>query len=275
LLAAHHLEKSAVCLPKARECALRAVDLDPSLAAAHSALAVALLFFDRRPLEAERAWKYALRLDPNYAYAWHGYSVFGAFVWPDSGEMQAAIHQARRLEPLSAPIACDVGFTLYAGRHYEAAIDACHAAIDLHPSFSRTYVCLARAHAALGQYAAAVDVCVKGRPLFTGRAFLGQLLATQAWSCGHLGRTEEARSILDELERDASEHFVALVDLAIIHTGLGNTRPAVDLLERANGEREFWSISIPTEPLLQELRSEPRFRDLAARIFEADPPACR
>ena len=53
-----------------------------------------------------------LQLDPNYAYAWHGVSVFGSFVWRRLDEALAAIEQARRLEPLSAPIACDVGFTL-------------------------------------------------------------------------------------------------------------------------------------------------------------------
>ena len=176
--------------------------------------------------------------------------------------------QARRLEPLSAPIACDVGFTLYVNGEYEEAIQACHAAMDLHPSFSRTYVCLARAHAALGQYAASVETCIQGRPLFTGRAFLGQLLATQAYSYGRLGRSDEALSILHELERDSAEHFVALMDMAIIHTGMGNAALAIDLLERANAAGEYWSIAIPTEPLLHSLHSEPRFRDLAARIFE-------
>jgi serine/threonine-protein kinase len=273
LIAAHHLEEPLTCLAKAHECATEAVRLDPELAAAHSALAATLLFYDRRPQEAEREWKHALRLDPNYAYAWHGFSVFGCFVWPGSDEAQSAIYKARRLEPLSAPIACDVGFTLYCNGQYEEAIEACQAAIDLHPLFSRTYVCLARTHAAAGRYTASVEACIQGRPLFTGRAFLGQLLATQAYSYGRLGRNEEALRILHELERDANEHFVALMDLAVIHTGLGNANAAIDLLEHANDAREFWSIAIPTEPLLHSLRTEARFRDLAARVFEPVAPS--
>jgi serine/threonine-protein kinase len=275
LMAAHHLAKPSSCLGRAKECAVEAVRLDPGLAAAHSARAVTLLFYDRKPQEAERAWKQALRLDPNYAYAWHGLAVFGSFVWRRLEEALTAIGEARRLEPLSAPIACDVGFTLYANGEYEEAIKACHAAMDLHPSFSRTYVCLARAHAALGHYEASVETCILGRPLFTGRAFLGQLLATQAFSYGRLGRSDDALSILHELERDSAEHFVALMDMAVIYTGMGNAALAIDSLERANAAGEYWCIATPTEPLLHSLHSEPRFRDLAARIFEPVTPLCR
>jgi serine/threonine-protein kinase len=271
LIAAHHLEKSEPCLARARECAARAVSLDPKLAAAHSALASTLLLYERKPREAERAWKEALKLDPFYAYAWHGYSVFGSFVWPGSPDSLACIRQAQRLEPLSAPIACDVGFTLYAAGQFEEAIEACHAAIDLHPAFSRTYVCLARCRAALGDFEAAVQSCIRGRPLFTGRAFLGQLLATQAFSYACLGRVDEALAILRELEEDAAEHFVASMDRAVIYTGLGHTERAIDLLERANDEREFWAIAIPAEPLLRPLHREPRFQALASRVFNVVP----
>jgi Flp pilus assembly protein TadD len=232
-----------------------------------------LLFYDRKPEEAEQAWKRAVRLDPTYAYAWHCLAVFGSFVWRRLHKARAAIEEARRLEPLSAPIACDVGFTLYANGQYLEAIDACHAAMDLHPSFSRTYVCLARAHAALGRYAASVETCIQGRPLFTGRAFLGQLLATQAYSYGRLGRSDDAMNILHGLERDSAEHYVALMDLAVIQTGMGNAALAIALLERANAAGEYWSISIPTEPLLHSLHGEPRFRNLAARLFEPVTPS--
>jgi serine/threonine-protein kinase len=268
LTAAHHLAAPAQCLHKARHCATRAVQLDPNLAAARSALATTLLFFDRNPAAAQREWRQALQLDPQYAYAWHGFSVFGCFVTPRAADAPAAIYEARRLEPLSAAIACDVGFTLYATERFQEAITACHEAIDLHPSFSRTYVCLARCHAALGQYDAAIETCVKGRPLFTGRAFLGQLLATHAWSCARAGRTAEAHAILRQLEADCRDHFVAKFDLAVIHAGLGHSAMALKLLEQAAEDREVWAISIPVEPLLHCLHTEPRFRDLATRIFE-------
>jgi serine/threonine-protein kinase len=274
LMAAHHLAEPAVCLENARNHAVQAVELDPNLAAARSSLAATLLFYDRKPAAAEREWRRALELDPNYAYAWHGFSVFGCFVWPHAADQRNAIYEARRLEPLSAPIACDVGFTLYATGRFEEAIAACHEAIDVHPSFSRTYVCLARSHAAMGDYETALATCLKGRPLFTGRAFLGQLLATQALAYARLGQSEQAMTVLSDLENDAAEHFVARFDLAIIHTGLDNAGSALDLLEQANERREFWSISIPVEPMLRPLHSERRFRDLSARIFDHGDGSC-
>jgi len=92
-----------------------------------------------------------LEIDPNYAHAWHGLAAFGNILGT-MDEALAALRQAQRLEPLSAAIACDFGFLLYWARRYVEAIDACRRALDLHPSFARTYVPLARAHAAQGHY---------------------------------------------------------------------------------------------------------------------------
>jgi TolB-like protein len=271
LIAAHHLDHPAGCFSKARECAMRAIALDPKLAAGHSAVAATLLLRDRKPAEAEQAWKTALELDPSYAYAWHGFSVFGCFVSPGSVKVIAGIEQARKLEPLSAPIACDLAVISYLGGQYEKAIEQAGEALDLHPAFSRTYVFLARAQAAMSNFVAAVETCLRGRPLFTGRAFLGQLLATLGYCYGRMGRAEEAMRIVRELEDAAPGHFVSAMDLALIHTGAGDIARALDLLERANDEHEFWAIAIPTEPLFQSLRTEPRFRNLAARVFDVAP----
>ena len=267
LLAAHHLDTPADCFAKARECSMRAIELDPKLAAAHSARAATLLLHDRKPSEAKHAWQTALELDPTYAYAWHGLSVFGCFVWPDWPEALTSIEQAHRLEPLSAAIACDIGFVLYARGRYQEAIDQCRTALDMHPTFARTYVCLARSQAALGMYEDAVDTCDRGRPLFSGRAFLGQLLATHAFAYGCMGMPEKATQVLRCLEEAFAGHFLACMDLALIHTGLGNTDTALDLLERANDDHEFWAIAIPTDPLLRRLHHHPRFRDIASSVF--------
>jgi hypothetical protein len=79
--------------------------------------------------------------------------------------------------------------------------------------------------------------------------------------------------ILQGLERDSAKHYVALMDLAVIQTGIGNAALAIALLERATAAGEYWSISIPTEPLLHSLHDEPRFRNLAARLFEPVTPS--
>src|SRR5262249_26430888 len=157
--------------------------------------------------------------------------------------------------------------TYYVAGRYDKAIEQSLAAIDLHPTFSRTYVFLARAQAALGAYQEAIATCVRARPLFTGRAFLGQLLATLGYCYGKIDQASDAIAIIGELKAPPAAHFVAKMDLALIYTGLRDFGRAIDLLEEANEEREFWAISIPTEPLFEKLHQEPRFRSLAKQIF--------
>jgi tetratricopeptide (TPR) repeat protein len=118
--------------------------------------------------------------------------------WPAiAGNTLAAQRQAERLEPLAPAIACDFGFIFYWARRYKEAIEASRRALDLHPSFARTYVPLARAHAALRHYDEAIEICLEARPLFHGRAFLGHLLATLGYCYGLSGRPMESAAVIE------------------------------------------------------------------------------
>ena len=271
LIAAHHLERAGPCLERARECAMRAIALDSKLAAAHAALGPPLLMYDRKLRQAEQAWKTALDLDPNYAYAWHLSGVFRAFVQPHSAEPLACMEQAHRLEPLSPAIASDIAGVHYVAGRYDKTIEQALAALDLHPAFSRTYVFLARAQAALGGYEEAIATCLRARPLFTGRAFLGQLLATLGYCYGRTGRSADALATVAELKGLQAGYFVARIDLALIFTGMGDFDQALEQLKLANDEQEFWAISIPTEPLFQTLQQEPRFHSITRKLFQSEP----
>jgi len=266
LMAAHGLDPPDACMRKARQAAVTALSLDPRLAAAHSAMATVLMSFDRNPGAARREWKLALEIDPNYAHAWHGLAVFGNI----SGTMDealAALRQAQRLEPLSAAIASDFGYLTYWARRYAEAIDACRRALDLHPSFARTYVPLARAHAAQGHYDEAAGICLEARPLFRGCAFLGQLLATRGYCYGRSGRPAEAEAVLDELRRMSREHYVSAYDIATIHAGMGDHEQAMQSLRKAVEEHAFWLIALPIEPLFDPMRGDRRFEQLSDGIW--------
>ena len=266
LMAAHGLDPPDACMRKARQAAVTALSLDPRLPAAHSAIAAILMTFDRNPEAARREWKLALEIDPNYAHAWHGLAVFGN-IFGNMDEALAALRQAQGLEPLSAAIACDFGFLLYWARRYAEAIDACRRALDLHPSFARTYVPLARAHAAQGHYDEATGICLEARPLFHGRAFLAQLLATLGYCYGRSGRTAEAEAVLDELRRMGREHYVSTYDIATIHAGMGNHEQAMEILRTAVEEHAFWLIALPIEPLFDPMRGDRQFEQLCDGIW--------
>jgi hypothetical protein len=82
-----------------------------------------------------------------------------------------------------------------------------------------------------------------------------------------MGMQEQAKEVLRDLEATFAGHFLACMDLALVQTGLGNTDAALDLLQRANEDHEFWAISIPTDPLLRKLHDHPRFRNIASSVF--------
>src|SRR5579871_3366400 len=270
LVAAHHLEAPDTAMPKALEAVTTALALDPDLAPAHSAMAMILLAYERRPQAAERQWKQSLEIDPNYAHAWHAVAVFSDKLGQVDQAISALRH-AERLEPFSAAIACDFGFLLCGARRYLEAIDACRRALDLHPSFLRTYVPLAKAHAALCRYDDAIRICLEARPLFRGRAFLGQLLAILGYSYGRSGRHADAAAIVAELHAMRSEHYVSAYDFATIHAGVGQRRQAIDCLRRAVDEHAFWLISLPLDPLFAGLRGDPEFDRIAGGIWAEEP----
>jgi Flp pilus assembly protein TadD len=180
----------------------------------------------------------ALEIDPHYANAWHGLAVFHDFIFlGDIDKALAALRQAERLEPLSPAIACDFGFLFYWARQYAEAIDASRRALDLHPSFARTYVPLARAHAAQQHYDEAIEICLNARPLFHGRAFLGHLLATLGYCYGRSGRPAEAEAVIEEIRLMGREHYVSAYDVATIYVGMGKREQAMESLRTHSGRR--------------------------------------
>ena len=268
LMAAHHLDAPDACMRKARQAAVTALSFDPHLAAAHAAMAAVLMTFDHNPGAAEREWKLALEIDPNYAHAWQHLAIFYNLLFlGDVEKALAAQRHAERLEPLAPAIACDFGFLFYWARRYKEAIEASRRALDLHPSFARTYVPLARAHAAQQHYDQAIEICLHARPLFHGRAFLGHLLATLGYCYGLSGRPMEAEAVIEELRQMGREHYVSPYDIATIHVGTGNREQAMESLRTAVEEHAFWVIALPVEPLFDPMRGERRFEQLCEGIW--------
>lgn len=268
MMAAHHLDAPDACMRKARQAAVTALSFDPRLAAAHAAMAAVLMASDHNPWAAEREWKLALEIDPNYTYAWQQMAIFYDVLFlRDWEKALAAQRHAERLDPLAPSIACDFGFILYWARRYTEAIEASRRALDLHPSFARTYVPLARAHAAQQRYDEAIEICLHARPLFQGRAFLGQLLATLGYCYGLSDRPMEAEAVIEELLQMGREHYVSPYDIATIHVGMGNREQAMESLRTAVEEHAFWVSLLPVEPLFDPMRGEKRFEQLCEGIW--------
>src|SRR5260370_7968230 len=126
-------------MPKARAAALRALQMDASLAEAHSSLALIAELYDWDWQTAEKEFRRAIELDPNYATAHHWYAEYlgnqGRF-----DEAFAESERARRLDPLSLIIAADNGAILYFSRQYDPAIEKFRALLDMEPNFPRAHM---------------------------------------------------------------------------------------------------------------------------------------
>jgi DNA-binding winged helix-turn-helix (wHTH) protein/TolB-like protein/Tfp pilus assembly protein PilF len=262
-LAFYHYVAPHEAMPRAREAAAKALQIDGSLAEAHASLAHVKTNYEWDWAGAEPEWKAALALKPDYATGHQWYAVH--YLAP-LGRMEQAIAEAGRardLDPLSAVFNAFVGGTLLFARQYDPAIAESRKAIDLHPDFGVAHWFLGRAYLKKGWFAQALPelqaavTLSGGSPLMKGTLGVGQALS---------GDRAAARATKAELERLRSEGYASALDVASIHTALGERGRAFEWLERAHAERAFHLIYLNVWPELEPLRSDPRFQDLARRV---------
>ena len=248
-------------MPKAKEAALKALAIDPSLAEAHSALASVLKVYDRDCAAAEREYREALRLNPNYAQAHRGYSTFLAATGRPA-EAMAEMEHAHDLDPLSLVVSMEMAWNLYMAREYDRAIEHASSIAEMEPEFPSAQYILGLACEQKSRFAEAEAAFQKSlagsRGHVSGLASLGHLY-------GVCGRKEEALGMLGQLDRLAAEGFVAPFWRAILYAGLGEIDSALGELENSFTHRDVWLIWLNTEPRLDSLRPDSRFRQLLER----------
>jgi serine/threonine-protein kinase len=255
LMMLHGLELPDACMPTAREAALTALAVDPDLASARSALAAVTALYDRKFESAEELWREALESDPAYATAHHWYAVCALQPLRKMTRAIEEIREAERLDPLSAPIANDVGFVLYRCRRFDDAIEQCRKTIAVHPGFFRAHLLLARAYAAQGRHRECIEISLKARGLSDDASFLPYLLGTLGFAYASCGDPAAARGVLEELQGLEQHGAVTAHERAIVDTALGDWDGAVRGLETAWEQRTGWAVWYPFEPLYDALRA--------------------
>ena len=248
-------------MPLAKAAAAKALDLDPSLAAAHVSMGGVLMFYDFDWIGAERELKQAIALSPNLAEA-HDYygQLLASRGRHDEAQEEGAL--ARQLDPLSVSVLMDSGWMYYLGRHYDKTIDMDLKALELDPNYWPAMRDLGLAYERVGRYPEAVAVLLRARQLDANPSILEMLAgAYTSW-----GKTSEARKVLTELEIRARDHYVCPYELATIHAGLGNKEAALAKLEEGLRERADCMPWASSDPKLDALRDHPRFTDLMRRM---------
>jgi TolB-like protein len=260
LMGIHGLAPSGETYPRARAAAGRALELDATLAEAHTALADVSKGYDWNWVEAEAGYREALRLNSNYAVAHQWYANLLSIL-NRHGEAIAEAEEARRLDPLAASIAGFVGFTYYRARRYDEAAREVEKAVEMGPRLPIVNWFLGQIYLQRRQFDRAVEVLSNAAAESHGGAIY---LAMLGHAYGRAGDRAAALDTLKQLDSLARDKYVSPLDFSIVHAGLGDVDSALAWLERAIDERVMRVTELQT-PTFDALRDEPRFQELAAR----------
>ncbi|HEY3936577.1 MAG TPA: tetratricopeptide repeat protein, partial [Bryobacteraceae bacterium] len=248
--------------PYAKVAVTKALALDDSLAETHTSLAFVTLYYDRDWASAEREFRRAIELNPNYANGHHWYAEFLSL----EGRHQEAIaesERARELDPLSNIINTWVGSRYFFARQYDKAIEQYRNALEMDPGFVPVHLVLGHALEQKHMYREAITELERAVSLSGGSPIY---MASLAHAYGVAGRRGQARTLFDELWKLSKQRFVSSYDLALASLGIGETDRTFALLARAVEERSPRVAFLGVDPRFDALRSDARFKQLMIRI---------
>jgi serine/threonine protein kinase/tetratricopeptide (TPR) repeat protein len=263
LVLAHHGRLLPLeAMPRAKVAAIRAIQLDNSLAEAHNSLALVHLSYDWDYSAAEAEFRQAVALNPNYAPAHHWFAHYLAVVGRDTDAMRE-IRRARELDPFSVAINSFLVLTFYYAHQYDRALQAAKEMADIDPAFGEVAEGLqGDVLAAKGMYGEAVTHWNKSLVL-SGQAQDAAELQHAYAIGGYRGYLDRQLSTLNVRSQ---REYVAPLGFAQLYTRLGDRDSAFGWLERAYKERSSWLNFVKTDPVYDSLRSDPRYADLLRRI---------
>ena len=255
-------------MPKAKEAALKAVQLDDSLAEGHASLGYVLLAYDWDLPGAQQQFQRAIALNPGYATAHHWYAHYWlAMKQPDKA--LAEIQRAQEIDPISAVINVGVGFCLYHAHRFDAAIEQYRTTLHMDPGFALAHNTLGMAYQQAGSFDLAIAEFKKATDLQGSESLsMAGLGATYAVT----GREQEARALLGQLEQAAKTHYVPAIYRAAIYAALGEKDRGVEWVRKGYEERSDYMIYLKTEPWADPLRSDPRFQEIVRLVESRRPP---
>jgi TolB-like protein/DNA-binding winged helix-turn-helix (wHTH) protein/Tfp pilus assembly protein PilF len=248
--------------PKAKAAALKALELDDTLAEAHTSLATVRFNYDWDWPGASQGFQRSIELNPSYATAYQRYSLY-LMAMGKTKESLAQMTRARELDPLSISMNFSLGWRLYMARKYDQAIEQLQNTLEMDPNFALPRMVLGQAYEQKNAYPRALAELQKAVSISHDSP---QMLGALGHAYGASGNRSEAEKVLAQLMERSKKQYVSPFYVAIVYAGLPENDKAVDWLEKAYKDRSNAIVFSKVDPQLDTLRSTPRFQSLLHRL---------
>jgi TolB-like protein/DNA-binding winged helix-turn-helix (wHTH) protein/Tfp pilus assembly protein PilF len=251
-----------VAMPKAKAAALAALQLDDSLAEAHTSLAFEEMHYEWDWRDSERQFLRALELNPNYATAHQWYALW-LMAQATPNQALAQLSLAEKADPLSIIVKSDTSQLLTCAGLYEQAVHAADRALELDANFPLAHLAMADAY--LGKQMDSQAILEYQKVLATdgGNTWARTGIAL---SYAHMGQPAEAQRLLNEILQGCRNRSDCAFEIAAIYSNLGEKDRAFAWIEKAYQDRDGSLILLNQLSALAPLRSDPRYSDLARRV---------
>jgi eukaryotic-like serine/threonine-protein kinase len=252
--------------PKAKQAALKALEIDNSLGQAHTSLAT-IESYDYDWLDGEKEFQRAIELNPNYAAAHYFYGYLLVAI----GRTEQGIAEAKRaveLEPLSLIANAILAAEFSNAEQYDQAVGQLRRTIELDPNFLQAHVFLGYAYDGKAMHQEAIAEFERALAISPGNT---RALAGLGYSYGAAGRKAEAEKVLGQLQALSREKYVPALFTGLVYLGLGEKEKTLQLLEKSYDEGGLGvlqgaGVNPKTSPILNPVRSDPRFQNLLRRM---------
>lgn len=249
-------------LPKAKEAALKAVEIDDDLAEAHASLGLVRVYYDHDWTAAESEFKKCLELNPDFVPAHQRYGSYLAFIGRFEQSLKHYRH-ALELDPFSLQINMNIATDYYLMGENDTAIRHLEKTLELEPDYMPTHFVMGCAYIQQGELMKAIEefqyIYKMDEESYMALGFMGYAHALA-------GQMDEARNLLDILKDISLRSYVSPYSIVVIYLGLGLKDEALELLEHLYREKNDWLVWLKVSPELKILRDDMRFKDLISRI---------
>lgn len=263
LLAGHGGFAPKETFPKAQAAALQALEIDDTLAEAYTSLGFVGYRFDWKWAEAEANFRRAIEIKPHYPTGHHWYGeclgALGRFE-----ESIAELKQALELDPLSLPINADLAQSFYFSRRYDECTEQLRKTLEMEPNFVRALVLQGMVDEQKEEHRPQAIAHLRQAVELSGGNTMA--LAHLGYAYAINGMTDEAREVLNDLERLSTEGYVSAMNIALVYLGLKKHERVWQWLERAINNRDVWLVWLKVAPRWDALRSDSRFPELIRTI---------